>query len=331
MAQSDLTRPASGGRPLVLAVGRPDAPHWQGLRAIENEAEVVVGDDPATLERYVPSAEVFFLWVGAPSLEPYWARATKARWVHSCLAGVDRLLFPAFVESDVPLTNSRGIFGEALAEYALAAVLYFAKRMPEMAAHQRAKRWQMVRTLAIAGKAITVVGLGDIGSTVARKANALGMRVTGVRRSRLGEVPPYVERIVPMERLTEALSEADFVVMTLPLTAESHHLIGARELAAMKEGAVLVNVGRGGTLDEAALVEALRSGHLGGAALDVFEKEPLAPESPLWEVPNLFISAHTVDNVAGWEDRVVDLFITNFRRYRQGQPLLHVVDKRRGY
>jgi phosphoglycerate dehydrogenase-like enzyme len=331
-----MTAPINGeseqeSRPKVLVVGKPDLPHWVGLNRIVTEAEIVIGDDEATLTEHIQSADVLFIWYRAPSLEPFWSRAAAVRWAHTALAGVDSLLFPAFVQSDVILTNSRGVFGESLAEYALATILYFAKRLPQMAEYQRQRQWCKVRPVDIAGQNVCVLGLGDIGQVVARKAAALGLRVTGLRRHPSGVLPAGVERVLPVERMEEIFAEADYLVMCTPLTTDTRRLVGERELGWLKPGAVLVNIGRGGVLDEVALLAALRSGRLGGAAVDVFEKEPLDGQNPLWQAPNLIISAHTADNVAGWEDRVVDLFVDNFHRYKQDLPLLNLVDKPRGY
>lgn len=315
----------------VLIVGPPGERFWQGLAPIASEAEILaIAEDELTLARHVAAAEVVFIWASVPLLANLWPQARAVRWVHAGWAGVDRLLFPELVASDAVLTRSAGIYGNSLAEYALAAMLYFAKRIPELMAYQRARVWRKITPTDLRGKTLGVVGLGDVGTAVAEKGKALGMRVIGLRRTG-GEPPACVDAVLPLAGLDQLLAAADYVVLCTPLTAETRGLIGERELALMRPGAVLVNIARGGVVREEALLAALREGRLGGAAVDVFEEEPLPPDSPFYDVPNILISAHTVDTVPGWEERVVALFVENFRRYVDGAPLLNVVDKRRGY
>lgn len=326
------SRAIKGARQVsTLVVGPADAKHWSGLDAIAHEAALTITEDPSTVAERLPGAEVLFVWAGAPYLESLWERAGAVRWVQSGLAGVDRLLFPGLVSGEVVLTNARGIFSASLAEYVVAAMLYFAKRIPEMSRLQRERVWRKVVPVDLAGATLGVLGLGDVGLAVARLAKGLGMRVVGIRRHQSAEPPPEVDLELPIERMAEALGGCDYLALCTPLTPRTRGLVGARELASLPRHAVLVNISRGGVLDEEALSAALETGGIAGAAVDVFEREPLPSESPLWTAPNLLISAHTVDNVAGWEERVVALFIDNFRRYVAGQPLLNVVDQRRGY
>ncbi len=321
----------AAARRKVLIVGLPGERFWQGLAPIAAAAEVLaIAEDEAILARHAAAAEVIFMWANVPLLAKLWPQVRALRWVHAGWAGVDRLLFPELVASDVVLTRSAGIYGSSLAEYALAAMLFFAKRIPELVANQRARTWRKVGPSDLRGKTLGIVGLGDVGMALAEKAKALGMRVIGLRRTG-GEAPPCVDRLLPLDGLAELLAAADYLVVCTPLTAQSRGLIGERELGLLKPGAVLVNIARGGIVNEQALLAALHSGRLGGAAVDVFEQEPLPPDSPFYDAPNLLISPHSMDAVPGWEDRVVGLFVENFRRYVAGEPLLHVVDKRRGY
>lgn len=323
--------PTAPARRKVLIVGPPGESFWQGLAPIAGEAEILaIAEDEPTLARHVAAAEVIFMWANVPLLANLWPQARAVRWVHAGWAGVDRLLFPELVASDVVVTRSAGIYGSSLAEYALAAMLFFAKRIPELMANQRARTWRKVSPSDLRGKTLGIVGLGDVGTALAEKAKALGMRVIGLRRSG-GAAPPFVDGLLPLDRLAELLAAADYLVICTPLTAQTRGLIGERELALMKPGAVLVNIARGGIVNEQALLAALHSGRLAGAAVDVFEQEPLPPDSPFYDAPNILISPHSMDTVPGWEDKVVGLFVENFRRYVAGQPLLHVVDKRRGY
>jgi len=314
----------------VLVVGNPNEPFWGGLADLAGEADIAIADQQDELAARLPMAEVLFVWGNSPVLTTLWPRAKSLHWVHSAWAGVDRLLFPELVASDVLLTRTAGIYGSALAEYALAAMLYFAKGISRLVAGQRQRAWTRLAMAELRGATLGIVGLGDVGTTLAEKAKALGMRVVGLRRTG-GAAPACVDLLLPADGLGELLAAADYLALCVPLTPQTHHLVGAPELARLKRGAVLVNISRGGVLDEDALLAALHSGQLGGAAVDVFAREPLPPDSPLWDAPNLLISPHSVDNVPGWEARAVAFFVANFRRYAAGLPLADIVDKRRGY
>jgi phosphoglycerate dehydrogenase-like enzyme len=256
-------------------------------------------------------------------------------WIHSHAAGVGGMLFPALVESNVILTNSRGLSAVSIAEHTVMVTLALMRALPHAFECQRERRWAQdefidrIRTLR--GARVLVVGLGAIGSEVARLAVAFGASVTGIRRRVEAGAPPGVEKVASPSDLAGELPKADVVVICAPQTSETMHLLGARELALIKEGALLVNVSRGKLVDETALASALDSGRLRGAALDVFEHEPLDPASPLWERRDVIVTPH----VSGffehyWRD-VVDLFSDNLRRFESGQPLRNVVDKRAGY
>jgi phosphoglycerate dehydrogenase-like enzyme len=245
--------------------------------------------------------------------------APRLRWIHSRSAGLDELLFPELAESAVPLTNARGVFSEILGEFVIAAVMFFAKGLRRMVRSQEAGVWDQFDTVEVAGRTMGVVGLGDIGKAAARRAEALGLRVIGVGRA---DGP---------ERKHDVLARSDYVVLSAPLTPETRGFIGEAELRAMKPDAILINVGRGPLVDEAALIAALREKRIGGAALDVFDHEPLPAGHPYFALDNLLLSAHSADHTPDWQQRAMQLFLDNFERYRQGEPLRNVVDKRRGY
>jgi phosphoglycerate dehydrogenase-like enzyme len=318
-------------RPTVY-VTAPPAP-WLvgGLEPLADQAELVIDDDPAALAACVERVEVMFAWPCARAmLEPLWPRAIGLRWLHYSGAGLDHLLFPALVESRVVLTNSRGLYSDAIAEHALALMLALAKRLPEAVNDQTRRRWQHRESDLLGGKLLGIVGFGSIGRALAVRAGALGMRVWGLRR-RAG--PPLwgVERVLGPAELDCLLAAADWVVVAVPLTEGTRGLIGAEQLRRMKPSAGLVNVARGEVVDEAALALALREGWLRAAASDVFAQEPLAPTSQLYDLPNMLISPHMAPNAAGWRDRTLGLFLENFARYRDGRRRRNVVDKRRGY
>ena len=262
-------------RPRVHVLGPVEAPFWAGLAEVRAAVDLTIGEDADDLA----AAEVLFYWISAPPLEPLWPRLERLRWLHAALAGVDRLLFPALRQSDVVLTRAAGVYAPALAEYALAALLYFAKRLPTLVAAQGRHEWRQVQPALLAGATLGIVGLGEIGLAVARLARPFGLRVLGLRRS--GGAPPAgVDELLPAAELPALLARSDYLVVTLPLTAQTRGLLGAGELAQVKPGAVLVNISRGGIVDEAALLAALRDGRLAGAACDVFAREPLPARRP---------------------------------------------------
>lgn len=288
----------------------------------------VDGADAATLA----AAEALLVWdFGWQGLADLLPAMPRLRWIHAASAGVDHLLTALGPRPDVILTNSTGIFERPIAEYVLGLILAHAKGFSTTAAAQRDHRWAYRETMRVEGSTLVVVGAGRIGTAVATLARTIGMRVIGVRRTPgSGEPAPY-EAVVGVGDLRGAMAAADFVVVTTPATTATAGLIDARAIAALRSTAYLVNVGRASAIDLPALVEALRGGSIAGAVLDVFETEPLAPTSPLWEVPRLLISPHMSGDVVGWGGGVVEAFVANLGRLRDGLPLSAVVDRARGY
>jgi phosphoglycerate dehydrogenase-like enzyme len=280
-------------------------------------------------EQLLDEAEVLFDF-GPLELATSLARRPQLRWIQGTSAGVgglvDRIGLRA---SPVVVTTSSGVHARPLAEFVVLAVLAFAKELPRIARDQREHRWERYAGDEAAGKTVCVVGLGKIGREVARLARALDMRTVGsVRdvRGRVGE-DLHVDRLVSTDDLEELLPESDVLVLSCPLTESTYHLLDARRLALLKPSAIVVNVSRGQVVDEPALLDALGSGRLRGAALDVFEEEPLPSESPFWDLPNVLVSPHSASTVAAENDRVVALFCENLRRYLADDQLLNVLDK----
>jgi phosphoglycerate dehydrogenase-like enzyme len=238
-------------------------------------------------------------------------------------------VFDALAESAVEMTNSRGVFGPALGEFAATAVLFFAKELRRMVRNQAERRWEAIEVEMVAGRTAAIVGFGDVGRACADSLRRLGLRVVGVRRHPAPD--PLADEVVGADALPRVLAACDVCVIATPLTAQTRGLIGAGELARLRPHAVLVNVGRGAVVDEAALVDALRRRAIRGAGLDVFAEEPLPPASPLWDLDNVLVSPHTADRVRGWEAAAMGPFLENLRRFVDGRPLLHRVDKRAGY
>jgi phosphoglycerate dehydrogenase-like enzyme len=255
----------------------------------------------------------------------------SVRWVHSRSAGLDHLLFPELVESPVPLTNGSGVFSLSLGEFALGAILYFAKDFRRMLRNQEAGRWEPFNVEEIAGQTAGIVGYGDIGRAVASRVHAMGMRVLALKRHASASPDPLVEEFYSPGELTTLLGLCDYIVVAAPLTPETRHMIGDAAFAAMKPNAVVINIGRGPVIEQAAMVRALESGRIRGAALDVFEQEPIPPGDPIYKLGNVLISPHCADHTKDWLDRAMRFFLEQYERFSAGQPLENVVEKHLGY
>jgi phosphoglycerate dehydrogenase-like enzyme len=262
-------------------------------------------------------------------------RARNLRWFQQWAAGADWLLgHPEAVELDFVLTNASGVHPIPITEHIFALLLAFARLIDQSVRYQILGKWmpdeRKKNVFELADKTMVLVGVGAIGERTAQVATAFGMRLLGVRRNpQVGA--PGVEAMVGPDKLLKVLPEADFVVVTVPLTAETRGMIGERELQAMKPTAYLINIGRGGIVDEGDLIRALEGGWIAGAGLDVFEKEPLPESSPLWSMENVIITAHYAGFNPHYDERAMAIFLDNLRRYRAGEPLRNVVDKKLGY
>src|SRR5262245_54550549 len=259
-----------------------------GLRTLEPAppgVRFVVGDQTEHFQKAPAADAIFVCSLGRRKLEPVFPLSPALRWVHSRSAGVERLLFPALVESPIPLTNGKGVFSASLAEWVIGAVHWFAKDFRRLVTLQTAREWREFAPDMVDGRTLGIVGYGDIGKATAARARALGMKILALRRRpEESRGDPLVDEILPAKDLPSLLHRSDYAVVATPLTSDTHHLVGKNEIAHLQSSAVLINVGRGAVVDEAALVEALREGRIKGAALDVFEEEPLPAKSPLWEL-----------------------------------------------
>lgn len=321
---------AGNARPVVLVLAGEDGLPAQGVERVAGVVDARLVTSLPELQRQLPEADALFIWgFKVSNLPGVWHRAGKLRWIHISAAGVNPLMFPALRDSDVVVTNAQGIFEVPMAEYALAMMLFFAKRLGRSVANQREHKWEFYLSDMLAGRTLVVVGMGSIGRTLAMRARALGMRAVGVRRT--GAADDAADAVYPTSRLREALAEGDYVVIVTPLTNETRGLFGAAEFDAMKPGAVLVNLGRGGIVDESALLAALKSGRLSAAGSDVFAQEPLPPDSPLWDAPNFVVSPHLGGDDVDSPRRLVDQWVDNVYRFASGQPLLNQRDKSQGY
>lgn len=254
----------------------------------------------------------------------------RLRWLQLLTAGVDELPDQKLLQR-VPVTTIREVRARPVAEYALMLVLAFAKSLPGSLVLKRERGWNRLGAMELRGRTLGIVGLGAIGTETARLAKAFGMRIIALRRTTIGEIPEYVDTLLPSERLPELLQQSDFVVLTAPATQATRGMIGAAELRAMPPHAVLINVARGSLVDEQALIRALQKGWIAGAGLDVFEEEPLDPRSPLYEMDNVLISCHSAGQTDQFAERVLPILLENLRHFLANAPLRNRVDPSRGY
>jgi D-2-hydroxyacid dehydrogenase (NADP+) len=308
--------------------------HMVRLRAEFPSIRFTSPRDQEEADRLLPEADVVFGWAVRPS---NFDHASRLRWIHVSAAGVSGLLFPALVESPVVVTNGRGLHGIAMAEHAIGVLLAFARKLHLARDAQREGRWEQDRLSweeppfgELVGTTLGLVGLGSVGSAIAERARALGMHVIAVRKHPASSPSPAHAQWAP-DRMDELLEAADWVVLALPLTGETRELIGARELQRMRPHAILVNLGRGGLVHEGALIDALEAGRIAGAALDVFEREPLSAESALWRMPQVILTPHISGLGPRYWERSVDLFRENLVSFAAGKPLRNQVDKSAGY
>jgi len=311
-------------------------PGWE-VRVVR-ESTSASGDGsreaPAAVLEAVHDAEIYFGWGITPDV---FAAGATLRWVHSAAAGARASLFPAMRESHVMFTNSAGIYAEPLAEWAIAAMLFFARGFDLAVSAKSRRLWPYDEMAAhghplreLTGATVAVIGYGGIGRAIGRRASALGMRVRGLR-SRSGSEMDSTAEIAGPDALPEVLGAADYVVLCVPETSDTQGLIGPVELSRMRSDAVLINLSRGGILDEGALAEFLRGGRIRGAALDVFREEPLPDHSPLWDLDNVLITPHAGSISPRFWERETDLMVRNIGHYLCGSGLENLVDKQRGY
>ena len=259
-------------------------------------------------------------------------RAPRLRWIQFTSAGVDHLWQPSLGAANVAVTTTRGIHAYPMAEFVMSCVLAFEKGVPRMLRSQRERRWDRFMVEELLGKTMVLLGVGEIGRGVARLAKAFGIHTVGVgRREMRDEAVPELDEQLSSAALPGVLGRADYVVASLPLTARTRGALNEEMFRAMKPSTVFVNVGRGRTVDEAALIRALKEGWIGAAALDVFEQEPLPTASPLWDLPNVLISPHMGSDTARYMERMTEVLYDNLIRYAEGRPLRNVVDPKEGY
>jgi phosphoglycerate dehydrogenase-like enzyme len=312
-----------------------NAPAWlaERLRRDFPGLEVIQLPSHEGIAEQIVYAEILVAW----SLRAEQAKvAKKLRWIHSTVAAVHLLMIPEIIHSDIVVTNAREINGPVVAEHVIAQVFALAKCLPTAVRLHEKRTWGLDtiwqrRPKEIAGATLVLVGVGSIGGEVAKRAAALGMRVLAVREDVNKPAPQGVEKVLGLEQLDEMLAVADYVVLAVPVTPRTNLLMNAGRIATMKPDSCLINVGRGPLIDDVALVGALRAGCIRGAGLDVFVKEPLAEDSPYWDLKNVLITPHTAALTERLWERQYDLLRENLNRFLAARPLLGIVDKQKGY
>ncbi len=319
---------------IVLRLALPDWARAQ-LEAAWPEARFVACPGDQGLEAHLPDVEAL---IGGMQLSPETVRAApRLRWVQALGVGVDGFLDPVLAERGIAVANGRGVNVVQLAEHAMMLMLTFARGMPELTRRQAVADWRpsaaphLPTLFELSGSRLCLIGYGEIGRAVAQRARAFGMEVWALRRSPSGEADAFADRILGPDGLDELVAAADHLLVVAPLTAETRGMIDAAAFARMKPGAYFYNMGRGGLVEQDALIAALRDGRIAGAGLDVVEPEPLPPDSPLWAMRNVVITGHTAGNTPRFLERTVGFIADQIGRFRRGEPLRNPINSQAGY
>lgn len=299
----------------------------QKIRDMDLDLEIRQSKDKKELLRLVEDVEVLF--AGRFTKEMFLA-AKQLKWIQYFGTGIDRLLFPELMESSVILTNSKGVHFTPVSEHVLSLMLSFTRGLHLLMRNQLKKKWERVPVNELGGKTVGIVGLGSTGEEVARKAKCFGMTVLATKRKPSAK-PDYVDDLFDPASLKELFARSDFVVLTLPLTAETRALVGETHLRNMKKTAYLINVSRGKIVQEDALVRAIEQEWIAGAGMDVFEEEPLPKRSKLWKMKQVIITPHIAGSTPNYWERTTSIFCENLRHFALSEPMINIVDKRAGY
>ncbi|HVP36590.1 MAG TPA: D-2-hydroxyacid dehydrogenase [Terriglobales bacterium] len=302
-------------------------------RQLLHRVELVRSQNKEHLKELLPQADILVCFSIAPE---NFKIAKNLKWIHLAVAGVDQSVFPELLQSKVTITACKGMHSHTISEHILGMIICFAKGIHLSSLRQIQKKWDfnevMKQRFELKGRTLGIIGLGGIGLELARKAKCFGMQVIGMKnRLKKGEKHRLVDRILPKEKLPELLTQSDFVALTLPLTDETFHLIGEKELTQMKNSAYLINTSRGKIIDEKVLIDALENHRIAGAGLDVFEEEPLNPNSSLYDLENVIITPHIAGTMVDYFQKVAQIFKENLKRYLAGRTMVNLVDKKLGY
>jgi D-2-hydroxyacid dehydrogenase (NADP+) len=300
---------------------------------LKEKVDLIPSLNKEHLKKIIPDAEILVCF--SIDKETFLS-AKKLKWIHGAYVGMDKFLFPELLKSKVLLTSSKGMHGDTVSDHAMAMILAFAKGLVFSWNCKVQRKWcpigVMKQRFEPQEKLLGIVGFGTIGQALARKAKAFGMKVMAIRNTvRRREKTKYVDKLLPKDKFREFLCSSDVVVLTAPLTKDTYHMIGAKELDCMKDTAILINVARGGVVDQEALIDALIEKKIAGAGLDVFEGEPLSPDSKLWNLENVILTPHVAGSRRDYFKKVGEIFRDNLIRYLSKKPLLNLVDKKRGY
>ena len=318
--------------PFLVVIGDPAAPFVAPLSRLPKNIDSLITEDLGKLKAAVPDADALLFAGFSDALVRVLPLAVRVRWIHSLWTGVEGILTPDMLKHPAILTNGRGAFRWPLADWVAAAMLFFAFELGRVIRQQEKRVWQPFISTSLEGRTLGIIGYGSIGGAAAGRARCFGMKIAALRRRPdLLEGDPLVDHGYAPGQIKELMAGSDYLLLATPLTAQTRGLIGEAELAAMKPSAVLINAGRGPVIDEGALIRALESGRIRGAALDVFDREPLPVEHPFWQMPNVLVSPHTADRVEGFLAPAFECFFENLDRFLNGEPVLNVVDKLAGY
>jgi len=317
----------------VLVIADPSAAFLKPLSTLPKEVNVTIADKLDDLKKVAPHTDVIMFAHGKPELlTEILPLASRTKWIHSLWTGVEGIVTPQIAKHSAPLTNGRGVFQWPLADWVVASMLFFAFKFRDVLTQQEQGIWKMVHGRMLEGQTLGIVGYGSIGRAAAERAKAFRMKIAALRRkSALLQSEPLVDVGYAQDQLRELMAASDYILVSTPLTAETRGLIGVSEIVAMKPSAVIINVGRGPVINEAAMIHALQSGAIRGAALDVFDVEPLPSDHPFWKMPNVLLSPHTADRVEGFLTPALDCFLDNLSRFRSGASLRNIVEKKAGY
>jgi len=318
--------------PFLVVIGDPAAPFVAPLSRLPKNIDSLITEDLEKLKAAVPDADALLYAGFSDALVRVLPLAVHVRWIHSLWTGVEGILTPDMLKHPAILTNGRGAFRWPLADWVAAAMLFFAFDFGRVIRQQEKRVWQPFIGTSLEGRTLGIIGYGSISGAAAVRARCFGMKIAALRRRpELLEGDSLVDRGYAPGQIKELMAISDYLLLATPLTTHTRGLIGETELAAMKPSAVIMNVGRGPVIDEGAFIRALESGRIRGAALDVFDKEPLPVEHPFWQMPNVLVSPHTADRVEGFLAPAFECFFENLDRFLKTEPLLNVVNKLAGY
>lgn len=318
----------------LLVIADPTGPYLKLLDQLGDAIQYNVTKEIPRAEELAPASDIILTGVGASpaAVKAAVDHAHKLQWLHSLSAGVDHLMGTRLRQTDIPVTNAKGAYSPSLGEYCLAAMLFFAKDLRRMTRSQAAGQWDVFDVDMLEGKTLGILGYGDIGKAAATRAKGFGMKIIALRRRpEKSAGDGLADEIWGMDRKLDLMAASDYLLLAMPATPDTKGIVGEAELRAMKSDGVIINLGRGNAIDEVSLIQALTENWIRGAALDVFEVEPLPDGHIFYQLDNILVSAHTADHTKTWLEDSMRIFLANFARYTSGQPLTNLVDKGVGY